>query len=285
MTTPYERIAHARSRLVHAGIPDHDAALDAEVLARHALGWDRVALLSRGREPAPQGFSERFDALVLRRVRREPVAYIVGHREFWGLEFEVTRDVLVPRPETEIIVEEAVAFARANGSRRVVDVGTGSGCIAIAVAHELPGLRVIATDTSDAALAVASRNSGRHRVSDRLSFVITDHLHGLDLKADLILSNPPYIAGRDADTLPPEVAVYEPSGALFGGDDGLDVVRRLLREAPKALAPGGRLVIEFGVDQEQGLRAAAKAAGWNVVTVRADLHRIPRTIVLEKSHV
>lgn len=283
MTTPYERIAHARSRLVHAGIPDHDAALDAEVLARHALGWNRAALLSRGREPAPPGFSERFDALVLRRVRREPVAYIVGSREFWGLEFEVTPEVLIPRPETEMLVEGAVTFARANGSRRVVDVGTGSGCIAIAVAHELPGVRVIATDTSAAALAVASRNAVRHRVSDRLSFVRTDLLHGLDAKADLILSNPPYIAGRDADTLPPEVAVYEPSGALFGGDDGLDVVRRLLREAPKALAPGGRLVIEFGVDQEQRLRAAAKAAGWNVVTVRADLQRIPRTIVLSRS--
>lgn len=284
MTTPYERIAHARSRLVHAGIPDHDAALDAEVLARHALGWNRAALLSRGRGPAPPGFSERFDALVSRRVLREPVAYIVGHREFWGLEFEVTRDVLVPRPETEIIVEEAVAFARANGSRQVIDVGAGSGCIAIAVAHELRGVHVVATDTSAAALAVASRNAARHGVSDRVSFVRTDLLHGLGANADVILSNPPYIPDRDAPTLPPEVA-YEPSSALFGGDDGLDVVRRLLHEAPKALAPGGRLVIEFGVDQEQGVRIAAAAAGWSVVTVRADLQRIPRTIVLEKSHV
>lgn len=283
MTTPYERIAHARSRLVHAGIPDYDAALDAEVLARHALGWNRAALLSRGREPAPQGFSERFDALVLRRVRREPVAYIVGHREFWGLEFEVTRDVLVPRPETEIIVEEVVAFARANGSRQVIDVGAGSGCIAIAVAHELRGVHVVATDTSAAALAVASRNAARHGVSDRVSFVRTDLLHGLGANADVILSNPPYIPDRDAATLPPEVAAYEPSSALFGGDDGLDVVRRLLHESPKALAPGGRLVIEFGVDQEQGVRTAAAAAGWNVVTVRADLQRIPRTIVLSRS--
>src|SRR5512145_1224140 len=124
MTTPYERIAHARSRLVQAGIPDQDAAFDAEVLARHALGWDRAALVSRGREAAPPGFAERFDAFVSRRVLREPVAYIVGHREFWGLEFEVTPDVLIPRPETEIIVEEALAFARANGCRHVVDAGT-----------------------------------------------------------------------------------------------------------------------------------------------------------------
>ena len=282
MTTPYERIAQARSRLVRAGIPDQDAAFDAEVLARHALGWDRAALVSRGRETAPPGFTERFDALVSRRVLREPVAYIVGHREFWGLEFEVTPDVLIPRPETEIIVEEAVAFARANACRRIVDAGTGSGCIAVAVARELSDVQVIATDVSVAALAIASKNAARHGVANRISFVRMDLLDGLDAAADLILSNPPYLRERDAAVLQPEVAKFEPWPALFGGDDGLDVVRRLVQEAPKALAPGGRLVIEFGVDQEHGVRSAAESAGWNVVTLRPDLRGIPRTIVLSR---
>ena len=282
MTTPYERIAQARSRLVHAGIPDQDAAFDAEVLARHALGWDRAALISRGREGTPPGFAERFDALVARRVLREPVAYIVGHREFWGLDFEVTPDVLIPRPETEIIVEEAVAFGRANACRRIVDAGTGSGCIAVAVARELSGVQVIATDVSAAALAVASRNAARHGVANRISFVRTDVLDGLDAVADLILSNPPYVPERDAAGLQPEVAKFEPLSALFGGDDGLDVVRRLVQQAPKALAPGGRLVIEFGVGQEQEVLSAAASAGWKVVTVRPDLQGIPRTIVLSR---
>src|SRR5688572_22626140 len=124
MPTPYERIAEARSQLVEAGIPAEDAALDAEVLARHALGWDRATLISRGREAAPPGFVERFDALVARRLRREPVAQITGHREFWGLDIEITHDVLVPRPETELIVEEALAFAAANSCRTIIDVGT-----------------------------------------------------------------------------------------------------------------------------------------------------------------
>lgn len=282
MTTPYERIAQARSRLVHAGIPDQDAALDAEVLARHALGWDRATLLSRGREAAPADFAERFDALVSRRVLREPVAYIVGHREFWGLEFEVTPDVLIPRPETEIIVEEAIAFARANDCHRVVDAGTGSGCIAIAVAYELPAVRVIATDLSAAALAVAARNARRHGVANRVSFVRTDLLDGLEARADLILANPPYVVDRDAAALQPEVATYEPLSALFGGADGLVVIRRLLQQAPKALALGGRLVIEFGMGQEPDLQQAAATAGWTTVRVRSDLQGIPRTIVLSR---
>lgn len=283
MTTPYERIAQARSRLVDAGISDQDASFDAEVLARHALGWDRAALVSRGREAGPPGFAERFEALVSRRVLREPVAYIVGHREFWGFEFEVTPDVLIPRPETEIIVGEAVAFARANGCRRVVDAGTGSGCIAVAVARELSDVQVIATDVSAAALAIAARNAARHGVESRISFVRTDLLDGLDAAADLILSNPPYVPERDAAVLQPEVAKFEPLSALLGGEDGLDVIRRLVHEAPKALAPGGRLVIEFGVDQEHAVRSAADSAGWHIVTVRADLQGIPRTIVLTRS--
>ena len=282
MPTPYERIAQARSQLVEAGIPAEDAALDAEVLARHALGWDRATLIAHGREAAPPGFVERFDAFVARRVRREPVAYITGHREFWGLDVEITTDVLVPRPETELIVEEALAFAAANLCSTIIDVGTGSGCIAIAVARELSDVAVLATDRSQAALRVAKRNAVRLGVAGQITFRQADLFEGIHGQANLILSNPQYVPDTNADGMQPEVLRFEPQEALFGGRDGLDVVRRLLREAPPRLASGGRLVVEFGLGQEHEVRAAATATGWTVITVRADLQGIPRTIVLTR---
>ena len=284
MATPYERIAQARSRLVAAGIPPQDAAFDAEVLARHALGWDRAALVARGREPAPDGFVERYDALVARRVTREPVAHLVGTREFWGLEFEVTADVLVPRPETELIVEEALAFARSHACRTVIDVGTGSGCIAISIARELPEVHGVAVDASEAALAVARRNAARLGVSDRITFTRSDLFENVRLTADLIVSNPPYVPKADEHELQPEVVHFEPHAALFGGDDGLTIVRRLLADARAHLAPQGRLIVEFGLGQEVAVRTAAADAGWEVVRVRSDLQGIPRSIVL-RPHV
>ena len=280
MATPYERLAAARDRLVAAGIPAHDAAFDAEVLARHALGWDRATLLARGRDPEPHGFDRRFDALVERRIQREPVAQITGVREFWGLEFEVTRDVLVPRPETEIIVEEALLFAREQRCETVIDVGTGSGCVAIAIAHELPGVHVLAVDVSEAALAVAQRNADRLGVASRMTFQQADVLSGIDRTVDLIVSNPPYLRSGDEPALQPEVARFEPRHALFGGPDGLDVINRVLVEARSRLNPGGRLVIEFGLGQDAAVRETAAAAGWDVVRVRSDLQGIPRTILL-----
>jgi release factor glutamine methyltransferase len=280
MTTPYERIAHARSLLVTAGIPPDDAALDAEVLARHALGWDRATLLAHGRDPAPAGFGALYDTLVARRTQREPVAQIVGTREFWGQAFEVTPDVLVPRPETELIVEEALEFARDHACEIVIDVGTGSGCIGISVAHAVSNARVIAIDRAKAALAVARRNAARLDVSDRLEFREADLFQGTHERADLILANPPYVPDGDEPTLSPEVLGYEPRGALFAGADGLDVIRRLLRDAHNHLRPEGRLIMEFGFGQEDGVRAAAAAAAWTIVRVRSDLQGIPRTIVL-----
>jgi release factor glutamine methyltransferase len=282
MATPYERIALARSQLVEAGIPPEDAALDADVLARHTLDWDRATLISHGREAAPPGFVERFDSLVARRARREPIAHITGHREFWGFDFEVTPNVLIPRPETELIVEEALAFAEAHSCLRIMDVGTGSGCIAVTVARELSNVAVLATDRSPAALRVARRNAARRGVAGQIAFLEADLFEGIHGTADLILSNPPYVPDGDADGMQPEVVRFEPHVALFGGRDGLDVVRRLLREAPPRLAPGGRLVVEFGWGQEHDVRLAATAADWKVVHVRADLQGIPRTIVLTR---
>lgn len=280
MASPAKRIAVARAVLVGAGIPEQDAALDAEVLARHVLAWDRATLLAHGREPAPPGFDSAFDALIARRALREPVAQIVGRREFWGLDFEVTPDVLIPRPETELVVEEAVNYAREHPSRTAVDVGTGSGCIAVSVAHELPGVRITAIDCSDAALAVARRNAARHGVSDRISFQSTDLLNGVAGPFDLILSNPPYVPEDDAPTLQPEVVQFEPRAALFGGVDGLAVIRRLLQDARSRLAEHGRLIIEFGLGQDREISRIAEETGWVLVRMRKDLQGIPRTAVL-----
>lgn len=281
MASLHQHLADARHAFERAGISDDEAAIDAEVLARHVLGWDRAGLITRGREPAPIGFDEGFDALVRRRLEREPVAMIVGHREFWGLEFDVTRDVLVPRPDTELVVEAAMELAPA-AAVRIIDVGTGSGCIAISLAVELPSATVVAVDMSSAALAVAQRNAERHGVRDRITFVESDLLDRVRGTADLIVSNPPYIAGADAPVLPPEVIRYEPHLALFGGDDGLGAIRRLFGTAGAHLAPHGHLVVEFGYAQEADVRGLAVAAGWRVVAVRNDLAGIPRVIVLGK---
>lgn len=282
MASPLEAIASARAVLAQSGIPPADAAIDAEVLARHVLGWDRARLLAYGRDPAPPHFSEDFNALVQRRGRREPVAMILGRREFWGLDFEVTPDVLVPRPETELVVEEALAFARSHTCRSAVDVGTGSGCIAVALAGELPGLRITAIDTSRAALAVAARNAASHGVAERISFVEGDVLDPVCVPVDLIVSNPPYVPEVDAATLAPDVLRFEPHMALFGGGDGFDVLRRLFNDAHARLAPGGRLIVEFGFGQATELRELAIDSGWDVIRVREDLQGIPRTAVLAR---
>lgn len=281
MATVADRIVAARERLQSAGIRAADARLDAEVLARHALGWDRAALIARGREAEPEGFGDAFDELIARRAAREPVAQIRGTREFWGLDFEVSRDVLTPRPETEMLVEEALAFAAERPCRRVVDVGTGSGCVAIAIAHSLPALDVFAIDLSAEALVVARRNAVRHGV-DRIVFLQGDLLAPLTERADLIVANPPYVPNRDAGHMSPEVVSHEPHVALFGGPGGLEIARRLLTQAPAHLAAGGRLIVEFGFGQEPELTELAEEAGWRVIRVREDVQGIPRTLVLAR---
>ena len=281
MATLHERIGAARERLIAAGIPPLDAAFDAELLARHALGWDRAALLIHGREPEPAGFPAAYHPLIDRRANREPVAQIVGLREFWGLDFEVTPDVLVPRPETELIVEEALAFAREHECRTVIDIGTGSGCLAIAIATELPSVRVTAVDASEAALRVARRNAERHGVANRVAFVQSDLFEQVSGAADLIVSNPPYMPSGNEDSLQPEVVRFEPQSALFGGgSDGLDVIRRILASAGARLSAGGCLIMEFGFGQDADVQEAARAAGWTILRVRPDLQGIPRTIVV-----
>jgi release factor glutamine methyltransferase len=282
MASLHERLADARQRLVAAGIPEHEAALDAELLARHVLECDRATLVTRSRDAVPSAFERLYRPLLERRAARVPMAYILGRREFWGLEFEVTPDVLIPRPETELVVEETIAIAPRSTTRLIVDVGTGSGCLAITLAVEFPGARLIGTDTSRPALEVARRNAVRHDVIERVAFTWTDLLDGVEGPADVIVSNPPYVPEGDAADLQPEVERNEPAAALYGGADGLAVIRRLLAAAPRCLAPDGWLVVEFGFGQDVPLRAAASEAGWKIVRVRRDLQGIPRVAVLRR---
>jgi release factor glutamine methyltransferase len=277
----------ARARLVAAGIDASEAAMDAALLARFALGWDLARLLAHETEIPPDGFAHAFETLVARRAGREPISTITGRREFWGLEFEVTPDVLAPRPETEFIVEEARARlagtpaldAGAERGVTIVDVGTGSGCLAVSLARELPGARVIATDVSAAALAVAARNAHRHGVSARIEFRHASLLETVEGPVALIVSNPPYIPATDIETLPPEVRVWEPRQALDGGPDGLDLVRALLEAAPRVLAPGGWLIMEFGYGQAASVQDLVRASPLEPVAIRSDLRQIPRTLV------
>ena len=285
--TVLEQVGAARDRLVLAGIDRREAALDAELLARHALGWDRATYLCRRREPAPAPFEQRYETLVSRRVRREPMAMVTGHREFWGLAFEVTPAVLTPRPETELIVEEALAVVagRRMDSVQLVDVGTGSGCLAVALARELPQARVTAIDVSAAALEVARRNAGTHGVADRIAWIESSCLEGLTddgAPADLIVANLPYVPTAATSVLTPEVRDHEPLIALDGGCDGLDPVRALVAQAPAHLAAGGHLIIEFGAGQEDAVRALiADTSGLALVKVVGDLEGIPRTAVIK----
>lgn len=275
-----ERVTDARRALEQAGIPAPEAALDAELLARTALGWDRAAFVTRRREPADAAFDAAYAALVARRARREPVGYILGEREFWGLPFEVTRDVLIPRPETELIVEEALAaFGGGHPPSLVIDVCTGSGCLAVTLAREFGGADVIATDISEAALGVARRNAARHGVSGRIDFRVADLLDGVAVRADLIVANPPYVPRRDAGSLAPEVRDHEPHVALFAGDDGLEVYRRLLPAARTRLTRQGKLVVELGIDEADAVAALAEAASLRVEHTRQDLQGITRTMM------
>ena len=274
-------VVAARERLIRAGILPDQASIDAEVLARHVLGWDRAKYLMRRHESFPEHTADRFEAAIEQRERRVPVAYITGHREFWGLDFEVSPAVLIPRPETELMVEAALKFLSSTaGSPRIADVGTGSGCIAVTLACECPQATVVATDVSRSALAVARRNASRHGVTARVQFVATSFLDGVQPPFDLILANPPYVPRSHEATLSADVRNHEPALAVFGhGDDGLDDVREVLSHAARRLAPNGRLMLEFGFGQGPDVRRDAERAGLQIVDVLKDLQGHERTLV------
>ncbi len=278
----WQRVVAARERFIRAGIPPDQAAIDAEVLARQARGWDRATYLTRRDEPVAQADAAAYEEVVARRERREPVAYIVGRREFWNLEFLVTPAVLIPRPESEFIIEAALARLRDKGRAwAVADVGTGSGCLAIALAHELPAARVTATDVSAAALTVARENATRLGVADRVTFVQTSLLDGAPGPFDLIVANPPYVPSSHSTTLSPDVRDHEPPQALYGhGDDGLDEARALLAQAPSRLAPNGVLLMEFGFAQGEAVRHALdQVPTLEPIEILRDLQGHERTLV------
>ena len=286
--TLHEKLAEARERLIRADITPTEAAIDVELYARTILGWDKTRLIVGRTEETPDDLEPRFSEWILRRERHEPSAYIVGRREFWGLDFRVTPAVLIPRPETEFIVEEALALLRDSGAgdgaaaRRIADIGTGSGCIAVSLAHELPEVAVVASDVSGDALAVARENAATHGVADRIEFVETSYLDGVDGTFDLITANPPYVRARDKPALSRDVR-HEPDVALFGGNDGLRDIEAVLDTAAARVRPGGWFIMEFGFGQEDDVRALADGrAALRVVRVRADLQGIARTAIIQR---
>lgn len=278
-----DTLAGARAQLVAAGLTPADAAIDVDLYARTILGWDRARLLVDQADPAPAALEPRFSEWVARRAHREPSAYIIGTREFWGLDFLVSPAVLIPRPETEFIVEEALPLLRAIDSPRVADIGTGSGVLAVALAHELANASVVATDISAQALGVAGQNAATHGVDSRLTLVQTSYLDGVDGPFDVIVSNPPYVREGDKPALSRDVR-HEPDVALFGGDDGLRHVAGVLDAAVAKLRPGGWFLMEFGYGQEDGVRAliAARPA-LRLDRIREDLQGIARTAIVQRS--
>jgi release factor glutamine methyltransferase len=279
--TLHALVVSARERLIRAGLSHEAAAIDAEVLARETLGWDRARYLAERAGPAPERFARRYSSAIERRAGFEPVAYIVGHREFWGLDFEVTPAVLIPRPESELIVEEAISRLQACGAPAIADIGTGSGCLAVSLAHEMSDARVVGTDVAAGALAVAARNAMRHGVRDRVRFVRASLLDGLTGPFDAIVANPPYVRAVDRPRLARDIVDHEPSLAIFGrGDDGMDELRAIVRQAPSRLRAGGWLLMEFGERQAAPLREMAAAEReLEVVEILRDLQGHERTIV------
>jgi release factor glutamine methyltransferase len=275
----------AREKLRNAGIRPDIADLDARLIAQHVLGWTTERFLADVHATGPDGFRTKYDALVGRRCAREPLAYIVGHREFWGLDMEVTPAVLVPRPETELLVETLLeAFPHAGAPLRIADACTGSGCVAVAIARERPAAHVVAMDISDTALAVARRNAERHHVGHRVKLVCADLLSGIAAPFDAIVANPPYIPFCDGPALDAEVAHREPALALFGGEDGMAMIERLVPQAPDLIREGGMLMFEFGLGQADLVAdVIAATPGLTLVELRPDLAGIPRVAIARRT--
>ncbi len=282
-----EAINRAASRLAAAGIST--ARLDAEVLLCNTTGRDRAWLLAHIQEEIGDEPRKTFEQAVERRGRREPLQYIVGRQEFWGLEFTVTPEVLSPRPETELIIESAVrAVTDRSKPLRIVDLCTGSGCIAVALAKEFSQARILATDISSQAISVARINARRHDVADRIRLFEGDlfgPLEELDIncRVDIIVSNPPYVPSGEFDTLQPEVRDYEPRPALLAGPEGIEVHRRIIDEAPGFLKRHGQLIMEMGLGQADSLaQLIRQRQDYASFEILKDLAGIDRVIVAKK---
>jgi release factor glutamine methyltransferase len=275
--------------LADAGFDEQHRMREVGVLARAWLGWDHARWLAEKDAVAPAGFAEGIMAWVARRARHEPTAYILGLREFYGRPFEVTPAVLIPRSETELLIDAALEWLREAGpglsdessSRRILDIGTGSGCLAVTLALECPEASIVATDISEAALEVARRNAVAWGVADRVSFEPVAFA-GTGGSFDLVVTNPPYVPAADRDALQPEIRDFEPATALFAGSDGLDVIRELVPKAAVALAPGGRLIMEIGFGQGGMVPNLVASSGLRWHDTRPDLAGIPRVVIADR---
>jgi release factor glutamine methyltransferase len=259
-----------------------DASLEAELLFMHTMGIERASLYVRLEDNLLPKHAAALANLVKRRLKREPAAYILGHREFYGMDFYVDSSVLIPRPETEMLVEEAITFARSNfsyGNPIIADIGTGSGAIAVALARSLPKASVYGVDISQRALDIAALNCIRHNV--RVELLAGDLLAPLSEPVDMIVANLPYIADRDMAGLSDEIREYEPIVALAGGEDGLDIVRRLIADAPQRLKSGGTVLAEVAPAQVDALKAWADGLGpWSQVESVSDAGGFARALKL-----
>jgi release factor glutamine methyltransferase len=272
------------TRLEECNVPS--GALAAELLLMHLLGRDRAWLYAHPEYELSAADAAAYEQLLARRTEGIPTQYLTGWQEFWGLEFEVGPGVLIPRPETEHVIEVALArlAARRTDSLRIADVGTGSGCIAVALARELPNAEIVGTDISPAALDYARRNAERHGVSRRVQLIETNLLDaclgpGLPRNSfDVIVSNPPYVALTDAKNLPREVREHEPAEALFAGGQGLDVYPALIDHAKRALSPNGTFVVEVGYNGTAQVRSLLPEPLWSDLCVTRDLAGIDRVI-------
>ncbi len=257
-------------------------AADARLLIGHALHLERAQLITQADRILEAREVNVISALAARRLRHEPVSRILGAKEFWSLMLEVTPAVLVPRPDTETVIEAALDFVVRGGLRmerlRILDIGTGSGALLLALLSELPNALGLGTDISTVALEVARANAERHHFADRCTFVACNIAAVVSGPFDLVVSNPPYIARGDIATLPPEVREYDPVIALDGGSDGLDGYRAIAADAHRLLASGGRLIVELGAGQEPAVRTLFTKAGLSVGAARNDLGGIPRAL-------
>lgn len=273
---------HGTRRLLHADVPPLHPRLDAETLLLHALGrpGERSYLFAHSLDPLDDGLGEIYQELLAQRSAGIPVQYLTRRQEFWGLDLEVTPDVLIPRPETELVVETALALMHAGA--RVCDVGTGSGCIAIALAHSRPDASVYAVDISRPALSVARRNALRHEAA--VLFTEGDLLEPIQLKTlDVIVSNPPYIGTKEHAEVEAQVRENEPALALWAGEDGLDVYRRLLPQAHKCLFESGCLIVEIGHGLTASFLELCEEQTWKSVRSIKDLQGIERVMVCQKA--
>jgi len=275
-------IQEGRDALDEAGIAD--SRREAGSLLASVLNRDQIFLLAHRDEYLPGRELKDFRSFIARRLSGEPLQHITGFQEFYKLKFEVTPDVLIPRPETEAIVESALGLLKDETAPFIADIGTGSGCIAISFLKERVDARAVGSDISAAALRVAGRNARRYGVSDRLALLESDSFVKFIPSAQfsLIAANPPYVPEAEWANLPREVRDHEPRSALVSGPDGLDSIRRLLQDSPTFLRAHGFLLFEIGFGQEETVRGLIEPSVWNLLEIRRDLQEIPRTVVLQK---